>query len=95
MTKNLLCMSDCRLPEPASEFENNGTPAALRSEKLDADTVEWFTENGGMSRKNGDHFRKALLSKGGTMDAMQMYREFRGRDAKIEPLLERRGLKAN
>ena len=67
----------------------------LWSEKLDADTVEWFTENGGMSRKNGDHFRKALLSKGGTMDAMQMYREFRGRDAKIEPLLERRGLKAN
>jgi peptidyl-dipeptidase Dcp len=67
----------------------------LWSEKLDADTVEWFTENGGMSRKNGDHFRKALLSKGGTMDAMQMYREFRGRDARIEPLLERRGLKAN
>ena len=67
----------------------------LWSEKLDADTVEWFTENGGMQRKNGDHFRKALLSKGGTMDAMQMYREFRGRDAKIDPLLERRGLKAN
>jgi peptidyl-dipeptidase Dcp len=67
----------------------------LWSEKLDADTVEWFTENGGMLRKNGDHFRKALLSKGGTMDAMQMYREFRGRDARIEPLLERRGLKAN
>ncbi|SFF63016.1 peptidyl-dipeptidase Dcp [Duganella sp. CF458] len=65
----------------------------LWSEKLDADTVEWFTENGGMQRKNGDHFRKALLSKGGTMDAMQMYREFRGRDAKIDPLLERRGLK--
>jgi peptidyl-dipeptidase Dcp len=67
----------------------------LWSEKLDADTVEWFTENGGLQRKNGDHFRKALLSKGGTMDAMQMYREFRGRDARIEPLLERRGLKAN
>ncbi|MRW90375.1 dipeptidyl carboxypeptidase II [Duganella sp. FT80W] len=64
----------------------------LWSEKLDADTVEWFTENGGMLRKNGDYFRKMLLSKGGTMDAMQMYRNFRGRDAKIEPLLERRGL---
>ncbi len=64
----------------------------LWSEKLDADTVEWFNENGGMLRKNGDHFRKMLLSKGGTMDAMQMYRSFRGRDAKIEPLLERRGL---
>jgi peptidyl-dipeptidase Dcp len=62
------------------------------AEKLDADAVEWFVENGGMLRKNGDYFRKMLLSKGGTMDAMQMYRNFRGRDAKIEPLLERRGL---
>ena len=66
----------------------------LWSEKLDADTVDWFKENGGLSRKNGDHFRKTLLSKGGTIDAMQMYRNFRGRDATIEPLLERRGLNA-
>jgi peptidyl-dipeptidase Dcp len=64
----------------------------LWAEKLDADTVEWFKENGGLTRKNGDHFRKTLLSRGGTMDAMDMYRGFRGRDAKIEPLLERRGL---
>ncbi|HEX7984086.1 MAG TPA: M3 family metallopeptidase, partial [Duganella sp.] len=64
----------------------------LWSEKLDADTVEWFNENGGMQRKNGDYFRKMLLSKGGTMDAMEMFRAFRGRDARIEPLLERRGL---
>ncbi len=64
----------------------------LWSEKLDADTVNWFQENGGMLRKNGDWFRKMLLSRGGTMDAMQMYRNFRGRDAQIEPLLERRGL---
>jgi peptidyl-dipeptidase Dcp len=67
----------------------------LWAEKLDADTVEWFKENGGLSRKNGDRFRKMLLSKGGTMDAMDMYRAFRGRDAKIEPLLERRGLTGN
>jgi peptidyl-dipeptidase Dcp len=64
----------------------------LWAEKLDADTVEWFKENGGLTRKNGDYFRKMLLSRGGTMDAMDMYRNFRGRDAKIEPLLERRGL---
>ncbi|MES2898471.1 MAG: M3 family metallopeptidase [Pseudomonadota bacterium] len=67
----------------------------LWSEKLDADTVEWFKENGGLTRKNGDYFRKQLLSKGGTMDAMEMFRAFRGRDAKIEPLLERRGLTGN
>jgi peptidyl-dipeptidase Dcp len=64
----------------------------LWAEKLDADTVEWFKENGGLQRKNGDYFRKNLLSKGGTMDAMQMFKGFRGRDAKIEPLLQRRGL---
>jgi peptidyl-dipeptidase Dcp len=64
----------------------------LWAEKLDADTVEWFKENGGLLRKNGDRFRQMLLSRGGTMDAMEMYRNFRGRDAKIEPLLERRGL---
>jgi len=64
----------------------------LWSEKLDADTVEWFKENGGLQRKNGDHFRATLLSRGGTAEAMDLYRNFRGRDAKIEPLLERRGL---
>jgi peptidyl-dipeptidase Dcp len=67
----------------------------LWSEKLDADTVEWFKENGGLQRKNGDTFRKALLSRGGTMDAIQMFHNFRGRDPKIEALLERRGLTAN
>ncbi|WP_156885726.1 M3 family metallopeptidase [Massilia niastensis] len=66
----------------------------LWAEKLDADTVEWFKANGGLTRKNGDHFRKMLLSRGGTLDAMQMYRNFRGKDAVIEPLLERRGLTA-
>ncbi|MDB5909247.1 MAG: dipeptidyl carboxypeptidase [Massilia sp.] len=66
----------------------------LWAERLDADAVEWFKENGGLQRKNGDYFRKMLLSRGGTMDAMEMYRNFRGRDPKIEPLLERRGLTA-
>ena len=69
-----------------------GYYAYLWSEKLDADTVEWFKENGGLQRKNGDHFRKTLLSRGGTAEAMDLFRNFRGRDAKIEPLLERRGL---
>jgi peptidyl-dipeptidase Dcp len=62
------------------------------SEVLDADTVEWFKENGGLLRKNGDHFRRTLLSRGGSVDAMELFRDFRGRDAAIEPLLERRGL---
>ena len=65
------------------------------SEVLDADTVEWFKENGGLTRKNGDHFRKALMSRGGSVDSMQMFRNFRGRDAEIDPLLRRRGLLHN
>ncbi|MFM1937190.1 MAG: hypothetical protein RLZZ320_48 [Actinomycetota bacterium] len=62
------------------------------SEVLDADTVEWFKDNGGLKRENGDHFRKQLLSRGGSIDSMQMFRNFRGRDADIQPLLRRRGL---
>jgi peptidyl-dipeptidase Dcp len=62
------------------------------SEVMDADAVKWFQENGGMTRETGDHFRRTLLSKGGSVEAMQLYRDFRGRDAEIEPLLERRGL---
>ena len=62
------------------------------SEILDADAVEWFKENGGLTRENGDHFRNELLSRGGSLDSMQIYRNFRGRDAVIEPLLKRRGL---
>ena len=62
------------------------------SEVLDADSVEWFKENGGLKRENGDHFRKTVLSLGGAKDAMALFREFRGRDADITPLLERRGL---
>jgi peptidyl-dipeptidase Dcp len=62
------------------------------SEVLDADTVEWFKENGGLTRENGDRFRSRLLGVGGSKDPLEAYRDFRGRDAVIEPLLERRGL---
>jgi len=62
------------------------------AEVLDADAVEWFEEHGGLRRESGDHFRRALLSRGGSADPMALYREFRGRDPRVEPLLERRGL---
>lgn len=62
------------------------------SEVLDADTVEWFTENGGLTRGNGDRFRERLLGVGGSKDPLEAYRDFRGRDAEIAPLLARRGL---
>ena len=63
------------------------------SEVLDADSVEWFKENGGLTRDNGDHFRRTLLSKGGSVDALTLFRNFRGADPDVRPLLERRGLR--
>jgi peptidyl-dipeptidase Dcp len=68
--------------------------AYIWSEVLDADAVEWFKENGGLKRELGDHFRATLLSRGGSKDAMQLYRDFAGRDPSTEPLLIRRGLTA-
>jgi peptidyl-dipeptidase Dcp len=62
------------------------------SEVLDADTVEWFKENGGLTRENGDRFRSRLLGVGGSKDPLEAFRDFRGRDAEIQPLLDRRGL---
>ena len=62
------------------------------SEVLDADSVEWFKENGGLKRENGDHFRKTLLSRGGAEDAMTLFANFRGRAPDTKPLLARRGL---
>ncbi|MGA8789032.1 MAG: M3 family metallopeptidase [Paenarthrobacter sp.] len=62
------------------------------SEVLDADTVEWFKENGGLTRSNGERFRSELLSRGNSRDPLESFRSFRGRDATLEPLLKRRGL---
>ena len=69
-----------------------GYYAYLWAEMLDADAYEWFKENGGLTRANGDRFRKMILSRGNTGDLAEMYREFRGRDPRIEPMLEGRGL---
>jgi peptidyl-dipeptidase Dcp len=68
--------------------------AYIWSEVLDADTVKWFEEHGGLLRENGDRFRQRLLGVGGSRDALEAYRDFRGREAEVEPLLERRGLTA-
>src|SRR5436305_3814647 len=62
------------------------------SEVLDADTVEWIKEHGGLKRENGDRFRAMLLSRGGSADALGLFKNFVGRDPYVEPLLKRRGL---
>jgi len=62
------------------------------AEVLDADAVQWFEQNGGLSRTGGDHYRETVLSLGGSVDEQELYRHFRGRDPEVGPLLERRGL---
>jgi peptidyl-dipeptidase Dcp len=62
------------------------------SEVLDANTVQWFKQNGGMTRGNGDRFRHTLLSRGGSEDPLQQFKNFTGGEPNLQPLLERRGL---
>ncbi|MFD6445386.1 M3 family metallopeptidase [Promicromonospora sp. NPDC060204] len=62
------------------------------SEVLDADTVQWYAENGGLTRENGEAFRRKLLARGGSQDPLASFADLRGRAAEITPLLERRGL---
>jgi peptidyl-dipeptidase Dcp len=62
------------------------------SEVMDADSVEWIKTNGGLTRANGDHFRRTVLSRGGSAEAMTLFRAFTGRAPRIDPLLKRRGL---
>ena len=71
-----------------------GYYAYIWSEVLDADSVEWFKQNGGLKRENGDHFRDTLLSRGGSEDAMVLFKNFSGKEPYVQPLLERRGLTA-
>jgi peptidyl-dipeptidase Dcp len=66
--------------------------AYLWSEVLDHDAYAWFTEHGGMTRENGQRYRDMILSRGSTEDVGALYREFRGRDPSIKPLLKERGL---
>jgi peptidyl-dipeptidase Dcp len=69
-----------------------GYYAYLWAEVLDHDAYAWFQEHGGLTRANGQRFREMILSRGGTDDPAAMYRAFRGRDPRIEPLLAARGL---
>jgi peptidyl-dipeptidase Dcp len=71
-----------------------GYYAYIWSEVLDANCEVWFRSRGGMTRANGDHFRQTLLSRGGSVDASQLFRDFAGQDPLIGPLLEKRGLVA-
>src|ERR1700757_4057652 len=71
-----------------------GYYAYLWTEMLDDDAFAWFQEHGGLTRENGQRFRDMILSRGNTEDYATMYREFRGRDPRIDALIEQRGLAA-
>ena len=69
-----------------------GYYAYLWTEMLDDDVYAWFGEHGGLTRQNGQRFRDMILSRGHTEAYDKMFRDFRGREPSITPMLEDRGL---
>jgi peptidyl-dipeptidase Dcp len=76
----------------ASEDYSAGYFSYIWADVLVADSIEWFSKNGGLKRANGDHFRETVLSHGGSVEAMTLFHEFTGGDPEIAPLLRHRGL---
>ena len=69
-----------------------GYYAYLWSEMLDDDAYEWFEDHGGLTRANGDRFRRMVLSRGNTEDLQAMYRAWLGAEPSAAPMLKYRGL---
>ncbi|MGX5086055.1 peptidyl-dipeptidase Dcp [Enterobacter sp. UPMP2052] len=69
-----------------------GYYAYLWTQMLADDGFQWFVEQGGLTRENGQKFREAILSRGNSTDLAELYRQWRGHDPRIEPMLENRGL---
>jgi len=69
-----------------------GYYAYLWAEMLDHDAFQWFEDHGGLTRVNGDRFRKMILSRGNTEDLEKMYDAWRGASPSVEPMMKFRGL---
>jgi len=69
-----------------------GYYAYLWSEMLDDDAFQWFEDNGGLTRANGDRFRQMVLSRGNTEDLAKMYAAWRGKEPSVVPMMKDRGL---
>lgn len=69
-----------------------GYYAYLWTQMLADDGYQWFVEQGGLTRENGQRFREAILSRGNSSDLEALYRDWRGHDPLIEPMLKNRGL---
>ena len=59
---------------------------------LDDNAFQWFEDHGGMTRANGDRFRRMVLSRGNTEDLDKMYAAWLGGEPSIQPMLKDRGL---
>ena len=70
-----------------------GYYAYLWTEMLDDAAYQWFEDHGGLTRANGDRFRKMVLSRGNTEDLEQLYDRWLGAKPTIGPMLKFRGLK--
>ncbi|MBC6555028.1 peptidyl-dipeptidase Dcp [Citrobacter braakii] len=71
-----------------------GYYAYLWTQMLADDGYQWFVEQGGLTRENGQKFREAILSCGNSSDLAELYRQWSGRDPRMAPMLEHRGLSA-
>lgn len=69
-----------------------GYYAYIWTHMLAANAFNWFQENGGMTRENGQRFREMILSQGNTKDLAQIFKDFVGHEPKVEPLLKELGL---
>ncbi|MBN8263630.1 MAG: M3 family metallopeptidase [Xanthomonadales bacterium] len=69
-----------------------GYYAYIWSEVLGANTEQWIRQHGGLTLANGDRLRKYVLAPGGEIEAGKLFPNFAGYEARIEPLLEKRGL---
>ena len=69
-----------------------GYYAYIWTQMLADDGYQWFVENGGPTRKNGDIFRQKILSRGNSSDLKALYEAWRGGEPKLEPMLKNRGL---
>jgi len=69
-----------------------GYYAYLWAEMLDDDAFQWFEDNGGLSRANGDRFRRMILSRGNTENLQKLYEAWRGQPPSVQPMMKYRGL---
>ena len=62
------------------------------AEVLDADAFDYFKQEGIFNKEVAQKFKEHVLSKGGTEHPMKLYKQFRGQEPSVDPLLKRAGL---